>query len=124
MEENALRKKIEAVASNNVQERIRAFKKRVVAALRELHPGIERRGWSPEDIASHRKWPEDHREILALLASDDNTAGWPKALWDEEEKAVGKQMMGELDILHRLLLTEKEKVTNKPAAEKKDGKKK
>ena len=103
-------------AHARVQYKIMEFKRKVVEAMREVtgHQ-FNNYGGTQVDSPSYHK---PFRDLLQILASDDNTKGWPKYMWEAEEKQVTDDLLKIMDEMQKALLAPDIRDTdNTPAGE-------
>lgn len=86
------RKIIEARAKKRVQGRITMFKQEVGAAAQKLM-----------SLWPYRH-PEDIKEMFGVMASKDDSKGWPKELWEYEEAQVEKELFAIMDEMQKALI--------------------
>ena len=96
MNAQGFQKIVEARANERVQEKIRTFKKGVADILN----AFSGRCYCDENnsLTSHR------RAIVAIMASEDHSKGWPKSLWENERTAVEKELLSIMDEMQKALL--------------------
>jgi len=80
---------VKARAEQQVQKKIREFKKKCCAAANELYR-------LHADAIHFKEYPEKWKVFFFILASTNNTKGWPKELWEDEEDLVTNELLGTL----------------------------
>ena len=56
------------------------------------------------DVLCHGTW-DARKQCLAVMASADNTKGWPKILWEAREKLVRDDVFSTMDAVQKMLLS-------------------
>ena len=90
MDQMTLEIKVKNRANERVQERISVFK-------RELRDSLSRLIKNASGVY--------HKDILSVMASDNDSKGWPSKLWEAEEKAVMDEVLSTMDSMQRILVS-------------------
>lgn len=118
-----LEEKIAERARSVVQDKVATFKKEIDAALMKLFgngsQSCERFGsYGYAGNVTRVKTPEyeiANAKLTALkIAIEDKEPhpssvkiGWPKVLWDQENEAIRNELLSQMDLMQRMLLTKK-----------------
>lgn len=94
-------------ANERVQEKVKAFELKLAAAFRELHPCLAPNfndKWCGGKAALHVKAVLRH--ILGVSKDKDKavSVGYPLPLWEDEEKAVEKELLATMDEMAKALI--------------------
>lgn len=119
MKIETLEEQIKKRAQEEVQKRVAAFKTTVYRTIEDL---LGRPSTNTSWIKAHGK-REDVRNLLRVLASDDNTKGWPSELWRSEEQRLRDEILSRMDELQRVLLAKNlpaDEIEAEPAPESED----
>ena len=88
---------IENRANQRVQEKITQCKKSIFTALNQILDQY----W---DNSQNRTWPDQHRQILSILASENTKHDWPQTLWQNEKEKVSQELLATMDEMQKALL--------------------
>lgn len=93
---------VENRANERARERIRQFKVAVSSACKSLVG--ENRGYVGT-TPMEKDWYPDFKKVLSILASNDNSKGWPSKIWEEEREKVTTELLHIMDEMQRALLS-------------------
>lgn len=95
-------------AHERVQERLKSFKKAILAACGTLlHDNVYRYDHQPGAFDE----PEI-KEVFTILSSGDPRSRWPRSLWKKEEAGVRAALMNIMNEAQKALLAQEPKDTD------------
>ena len=99
------------IVKNRAQQRVKAkiakFEATLAAACKELHPCLTPNyynKWSGGTAGKHMA--AVMRNLLSIKQEPGKPAGYPQALWDDEEEKIQEELLATMDEMAKALLAE------------------